>query len=230
MPDCVAGEQRPTVSALGRGARPPSWFGAHRKVGSGVIDPLRQLPVPTPTHPPPRAGRRLDDRPDPDGRPAGLRRVHDHPRQRRRQRRLRHARSERDLLDPRDRGHRSGRRRRTARWYGTISGARWINTTGSTGIDQSTSLSTDYSTRSACPAGFAAPSITVQLLADNAGHRPPQRRPDRPAAADRQRRRISTRLDVHQRRPRELPRRVEHAHDQERRLRQHRTASTSRPS
>ena len=53
--------------------------------------------------------------------------------------------------------------------YGTISGTRWINTTGSTGIDQSTILSTDYSTTFSLPAGFADPSITIQLMADNAG-------------------------------------------------------------
>jgi hypothetical protein len=52
--------------------------------------------------------------------------------------------------------------------YGAITGARWINTTGSTGIDQSTILSTDYSTTFSLPAGFAGPSISVQVLADNA--------------------------------------------------------------
>jgi hypothetical protein len=53
--------------------------------------------------------------------------------------------------------------------YGSIAGARWINTTGTTGSDQGTIHTTNYSISFSLPAGFVAPSIAVQLLADNAG-------------------------------------------------------------
>ena len=231
MPDCVAGEQRPTVSALGRRARPPSWFGARRKVGSGVIDPLRQLPVPTPTHAPPRAGRRLDDRPDPG---ASCRRSSPRPRS---PSSAAPAAATSSTPDPNVTYSipaigASGAAVVVAPHgvYATISGARWINTTGSTGDDQASSQTTEYSITFSLPAGFSGPSITVQLVADNAGTvllngvqigQQPQVDTSRQLQHD---------LDVHQRHRRELPRRLEHADHRERRLRQHRTASTSRPS
>jgi hypothetical protein len=53
--------------------------------------------------------------------------------------------------------------------YASISGARWINTTGNTGDDQASGRTTDYSIPFSLPAGFSAASITVQVLTDNAG-------------------------------------------------------------
>jgi hypothetical protein len=53
--------------------------------------------------------------------------------------------------------------------YAAISGARWINTTGSTGGDQASGRTVGYSIPFSLPVGFSAPSITVQVLADNAG-------------------------------------------------------------
>jgi hypothetical protein len=53
--------------------------------------------------------------------------------------------------------------------YAAISGARWINTTGSTGGDQASGHTTSYSIPFDLPDGFSAPSITVEVLADNAG-------------------------------------------------------------
>jgi hypothetical protein len=53
--------------------------------------------------------------------------------------------------------------------YASISGARWINTTGSTNDDQGSGRTTAYSIDFSLPAGFSSPSISVQLLTDNAG-------------------------------------------------------------
>ena len=55
------------------------------------------------------------------------------------------------------------------RLYAAISGARWINTSGSTGDDQASRQTARYSIPFDLPAGFSSPSISVQLLADNAG-------------------------------------------------------------
>jgi hypothetical protein len=53
--------------------------------------------------------------------------------------------------------------------YAAISGARWINTTGSTGGDQASGHTTSYSIPFNLPVGSSAPSISVEVLADNAG-------------------------------------------------------------
>ncbi len=53
--------------------------------------------------------------------------------------------------------------------YAAISGARWINTTGSTNDDQASSQTAEYSIPFSLPAGFSGASITVQLVTDNAG-------------------------------------------------------------
>ena len=52
--------------------------------------------------------------------------------------------------------------------YGSIPGARWINTTGATGGDQGSNMTTVYSVPFTLPPGFSSPSISVHALADNA--------------------------------------------------------------
>ncbi len=52
--------------------------------------------------------------------------------------------------------------------YATIPGTRSVNTTGSTLADQGTNRTANYTVKFSLPPGFAAPSISVQVLADNA--------------------------------------------------------------
>ncbi len=53
--------------------------------------------------------------------------------------------------------------------YASITGARWINTTGSTVDDQGSGQTAEYSIPFSLPTGFSSPSISVQLVTDNAG-------------------------------------------------------------
>jgi hypothetical protein len=52
--------------------------------------------------------------------------------------------------------------------YAIIPGTRWVNTTGLTTCDQACNKTTNYTVSFALPGCYAAPSITVQISADNA--------------------------------------------------------------